>query len=99
MSRLKYLTSFSFYDEKRIDKGETSKNFVKIVREKSKFILGLLEDKNKIREEKEKFAKYKNRIEGVSSEGKIGSVSSSSYQNSNNSISYTDSSVMRVIFN
>lgn len=36
MSRLKYLTSFSFYDEKRIDKGETSIKLLKVSQRKVK---------------------------------------------------------------
>ena len=46
-----------------------------IVRNKSKYLVELLSDSFKLKDEKKKFSSWKSRIEGVTSEG----VSSSSY--------------------
>jgi hypothetical protein len=40
-----------------------------------------LEDKQKLLEEREKYSKWKGRIEGVSNNGRMGGVSSQSYNN------------------
>ena len=63
-----------------------------IVREKSKFIVDLLEDKKKLKEERKKYSSWKNRIESVGSDyssggnfssdnwgGAYGSTSSDAY--------------------
>lgn len=72
ISKLKYLFSFSFIDDTKADKGET-------IREKSKVIVNLLENKNKLRQERDNYSKWKDRINGVSSNGKMQSTSSDSY--------------------
>jgi hypothetical protein len=85
---LKNLNNFSFLDDNKVDKGETSKIlfykfYIKLsVRQKSKEILVLLNDKAKLKAERENYSKWKGRIEGVTSSGKVSSVSSSSYSNS-----------------
>lgn len=65
-----------------------------LVREKSKVIVSLLEDRNKLKEEREKYSKWKNRIEGVSNNGRVGAVSSSDYTGNSSSyggsVSYLD---------
>ena len=47
---------------------------IHIVREKSRFIVSLIDDPEKLKEERKKYSKWKGRIEGVG-----GGVSSSSY--------------------
>ena len=54
-----------------------------LVREKSKVIVTLLEDRKKLKEERENYAKWKNRIEAVGSDGKKSGVSSSNFTSSN----------------
>ena len=51
-------------------------NNYNIVRNKSKYLVELLSDSFKLKDEKKKFSSWKSRIEGVASEG----VSSSSYR-------------------
>jgi len=53
-------------------------------------ILSLLDNKSKIIEEREKFSKYKGRIEAVSSDGRFGSSSSSFNNYSSSAVSYND---------
>lgn len=93
ISKLKYLHTFSFIDDSKSDKGETSKFFFKkIVREKSRVIVELLEDRQKLKEERENYSKWKNRIEGVSSSGKMGSTSyTDKYSSSVSSTNYNKS--------
>jgi hypothetical protein len=51
--------------------------FKNIVREKSKFIVELLEDKKKLKEERKKYSSWKNRIESVGSDYSSGGTFSS----------------------
>lgn len=81
--KLKNLTSFSFIDVNRADKGES-------IREKAKNIINLLEDKTRLAEERLNYGNWKNRIEGVSSSGKMTNVSSNS--NSVSSSNYKSNS-------
>lgn len=46
-------------------------------------IVDLLENKNKLKEERDKYSKWKSRIEGVSSSGKMGATSYTSYSSDN----------------
>jgi hypothetical protein len=62
------------------EKPVSQKNFyfdylIYIVREKAKFILSLLKDKKKLKEERKKYSTWKSRIESVSSSGGISSDS------------------------
>ena len=50
----------------------------KLVREKSRAIINLLDDKERLMEERRNYSKWKSRIEGVGSGGHMGSISSSS---------------------
>lgn len=64
-----------------------------IVREKSKTLIELIEDREKLKEERERYSKWKSRIEGVSSSGVMSSVSSSNYNSKpfyTGSVSYLD---------
>ena len=56
-------------------------NFIKIVREKSRQILKLLEDKDKLMEERKNYSKWRTRIEGVGNNGKVNSVSNTNFGN------------------
>jgi epsin len=66
--KLKNLEDFS-YEEDGIDRGNT-------IRNKAKYLVELLSDSFKLKEEKKKFSSWKSRIEGVAS----GGVTSSSYR-------------------
>jgi hypothetical protein len=68
--------------------------YFNIVREKSKFILSLLEDKEKLKDERKNFARWKARIEGVSNSGKITSVGSNDIGNSVSKGTYASSSYL-----
>ena len=73
--KIKNLFEFSYIDGK-VDKGET-------IREKSRFILSLINDNNKLKEERKKYDKWKSRIEGV---GSGGAISSSDYSSNYGSV-------------
>ena len=69
--KLKSLFDFSYY-EGRVDKGET-------IREKSRFIVDLIDNPQKLKDERKKYDGWKSRIEGV---GSGGAMSSSNYSSS-----------------
>ena len=64
-----------------------------IVRNKSKYLVELLSDSFKLKDEKKKFSSWKSRIEGVASEG----VSSSSYSKKKMIITYMVQLLLKVM--
>jgi len=77
--KIKELKNFKYIDDKGDEKGGS-------IREKASFIIDLLEDSDKLDEEKKNYKEWKNRIAGVSNNGStngISSVSSSSITQSN----------------
>ena len=72
---IKSLTTFKYNDDKGEEKGGS-------IREKASFILELVEDTDKLEEERKNYKGWKNRIAGVSSSGGTTSVSSSNYGSS-----------------
>jgi hypothetical protein len=50
-----------------------------IVREKSRAILKLLEDRDKLMEERKNYSQWRSRIEGVGSDGTISSISNTGF--------------------